>query len=127
MQPSLDPATLAETLAQELTRLGTAVRHIQAAEQAATQAVEAANQVIVSQQTQNQQHTTQLTELTQELGRLTTQLQALEPKLAAIQQLSTTGSQPLAIPAPATKPLLAVAAGLVLLQLAIAFGVVGRR
>lgn len=127
MQPSLDPATLAETLAQELTRLGTAVRHIQAAEQAATRAVEAANRVISSHQSQNQQHNTQLTGLTQELGRLTTQLQLLEPKLAAIQELNTTAYQPIPMPTPATKPLLAVAAGIVLLQFAIAFGIIGKR
>ena len=78
---TVDPAHLTETLAKELNKLTSAVQLIQSAQEAATQAADAASQIVSESQIQRQQQQAQFSGLTQKLSQVSGQLDELRPIL----------------------------------------------
>ena len=78
---TVDPAHLTETLAEELNKLTSAVQLIQTAQEAATQAADAASQIVRESQIQRQQQEAQFSDLTQMLSQVSGQLEELRPIL----------------------------------------------
>jgi hypothetical protein len=87
MSPAPDPVALAEKLENELSRLGTALQHIQTAEKTAAHAAhiaEAASQLILDAQGQREQQDANLAALTAQVSHLNEKLSLVLPQISSL-------------------------------------------